>query len=69
MILVDALAQGTVKTKSETKVKYLVENMAHNKYMNHNDNAKKKEILEMDTHSDLIESHNLMASQFKAMTK
>lgn len=44
--------------------------MAQNEYGNQNDRvSQKKGTLEIDTLNILMANHNLMASQFKAMTK
>ena len=44
--------------------------MAHNEYRNQEEkSAKKQGILELDTHSALMASKNLMINQFKEMYK
>jgi hypothetical protein len=68
MMLLNSLVGGTMKTKLDAEAKDLVENVGHNEYMNQNNlGTKTKGIFELDTHSALMASHNLMASHFKVI--
>lgn len=70
-LMLDASAGGSMNSKTAEEAQQLIEAMASNDYLMHNDRGvvAKKGIMELDSQSALLAQNKLMTQQLEALTK